>query len=307
VAVLIARTPWIDDDGTGQTGTILNNAIKTELYNQIDAALAALVPAGGGTVSGPFTVGGVLTVSGLGTHRFSASGPALGNIVNVENTSGSGDSYAQVHLAAGTSQVNLFAFSQGYSPASYIQPNSAAISVVGAGGLSIVAFDAAAAIRFYTGGTALQWQITPAGYLEPAINGLRVGSATNGVLVYPYNVADTGTAVVQTAVGYLAKQTSSARFKEHLEPWALPDDVLHRFLAVSPHQWDYTGQASGAAGFVAEDLDALPIRNRYGRSPLINYDAEGRPESNRDFAILALQHLVLRDLAARVAALEGAR
>ena len=34
----ITRTPIIDDNGTGTTGTIINNAWKTELYNQIDAA-----------------------------------------------------------------------------------------------------------------------------------------------------------------------------------------------------------------------------------------------------------------------------
>jgi len=33
----ITRTAWIDDDGTGTTGTVLNNAEKTILYNQIDA------------------------------------------------------------------------------------------------------------------------------------------------------------------------------------------------------------------------------------------------------------------------------
>jgi hypothetical protein len=32
----ITRTPWTDDDGTGTTGTIVNNAEKTLLYNQID-------------------------------------------------------------------------------------------------------------------------------------------------------------------------------------------------------------------------------------------------------------------------------
>jgi hypothetical protein len=36
----ITRTPWIDDDGTGTTGTIINNAEKTLLYNQIDALVA---------------------------------------------------------------------------------------------------------------------------------------------------------------------------------------------------------------------------------------------------------------------------
>jgi hypothetical protein len=40
----ITRTAMVDDDGTGTTGTILNNAWKTELYNQIDAADLALVP-----------------------------------------------------------------------------------------------------------------------------------------------------------------------------------------------------------------------------------------------------------------------
>ncbi len=33
----ITRTAWTDDDGTGTTGTILNNAVKTTLYDQIDA------------------------------------------------------------------------------------------------------------------------------------------------------------------------------------------------------------------------------------------------------------------------------
>jgi hypothetical protein len=40
MATTIPRTPWIDDDGSGTTGTVLNNAIKTELYDQIDAAFA---------------------------------------------------------------------------------------------------------------------------------------------------------------------------------------------------------------------------------------------------------------------------
>jgi hypothetical protein len=51
MAVTITRTPWVDDDGTGTTGTIINNAVKTELYNQIDAALGQLLPASGGPVN----------------------------------------------------------------------------------------------------------------------------------------------------------------------------------------------------------------------------------------------------------------
>ena len=33
----ITRTPMIDDDGSGTTGTIINNAWKQELYQQIDS------------------------------------------------------------------------------------------------------------------------------------------------------------------------------------------------------------------------------------------------------------------------------
>lgn len=33
----ITRTPIVDDDGTGTTGTVINNAWKQEFYDQIDA------------------------------------------------------------------------------------------------------------------------------------------------------------------------------------------------------------------------------------------------------------------------------
>jgi len=38
----IVRTPMIDDDGSQTTGTIVNAAWKTELYNQIDATAGSV-------------------------------------------------------------------------------------------------------------------------------------------------------------------------------------------------------------------------------------------------------------------------
>jgi hypothetical protein len=38
----ITRTAMVDDDGSGTTGTIINNAWKTEFYNQIDGAINAI-------------------------------------------------------------------------------------------------------------------------------------------------------------------------------------------------------------------------------------------------------------------------
>ncbi|MES2341712.1 MAG: hypothetical protein V4597_08540 [Pseudomonadota bacterium] len=74
MAVTITRTAWTDDDGSGTTGTVINNAVKTELYGQIDAALALLLPLAGGTLTGALAITGVgdlagLTVTATGTNR----------------------------------------------------------------------------------------------------------------------------------------------------------------------------------------------------------------------------------------------
>jgi hypothetical protein len=52
----IERTPIVDDDGSGHTGTILDAAWKDELYNQIDAYAALLGPSASipyFTITGP--------------------------------------------------------------------------------------------------------------------------------------------------------------------------------------------------------------------------------------------------------------
>jgi hypothetical protein len=65
MAVTITRTPWIDDDGTGTTGTVINNAVKTALYNDIDGGFAKLAQlAGGNAFTGAQTMGGNVTVNG---------------------------------------------------------------------------------------------------------------------------------------------------------------------------------------------------------------------------------------------------
>jgi hypothetical protein len=58
----ITRTAWIDDDGTGTTGTILNNAEKQLLYNQIDAAILPSV-----ATFTPVDVSGAGITFGVGT------------------------------------------------------------------------------------------------------------------------------------------------------------------------------------------------------------------------------------------------
>ena len=69
----INRTPLVDDDGSGTTGTILNNAWQTNLYNQIDTALAAVSGGGLAPTSGTFlpafgSTGGAITGATYGTQ-----------------------------------------------------------------------------------------------------------------------------------------------------------------------------------------------------------------------------------------------
>jgi hypothetical protein len=95
MAVTITRTAWIDDDGTGTTGTVINNAVKTGLYNEIDAALAKVAQlAGGNTFTGgqnvqylwASTAAGVGTTAQIGGASFNVSVPAPNPAIAIQNT-----------------------------------------------------------------------------------------------------------------------------------------------------------------------------------------------------------------------------
>ena len=120
-----------------------------------------------------------------------------------------------------------------------------------------------------------------------------------------------GTAAIIDANGRLYKLTSSRRYKENISPMAVTPEQLSAFVSTAPCFWDYKQEEgslavgrTGLASFIAEDLAELAIL-RDGRSVLNNYDAEGRPDSNRDAALIGLQHLVLQDHEARLSALQA--
>lgn len=120
MATTIPRTPWIDDDGSGTTGTVLNNAIKTELYDQIDVGLAgveaALVedvvtssttgvqnawnPGGAGpTFVAWYAASGDLTINGM-------VGGVIGRRVTIRNNA-AGVVYVNHNNAAGVADGHL--------------------------------------------------------------------------------------------------------------------------------------------------------------------------------------------------------
>jgi hypothetical protein len=114
-----------------------------------------------------------------------------------------------------------------------------------------------------------------------------------------------GTAAIWDGSGNLYKQSSSMRYKENIAEWNVTDAQLDAFVNLSPKLWDYTGKQNGCAGFIAEDIEALGLKNAYNTSPLINYSNEGEPDSNRDFALIALQHKVIQRLEATVKELKA--
>jgi hypothetical protein len=117
--------------------------------------------------------------------------------------------------------------------------------------------------------------------------------------------ANPGTAAIWDGSGNLYKQSSSMRYKENIAEWTVTDAQLDAFVNLSPKLWDYTGKQNGCAGFIAEDIEALGLKNAYNTSPLINYSNEGQPDSNRDFALIALQHKVIQRLEATVKELKA--
>jgi hypothetical protein len=96
----ITRTPIIDDDLSGETGTILNNAWKQELYNQIDGAI-------GGAAAELFTVGvaGTIALSaGYLTHIVNLNPPA-GTTIAITLSGGGGVNGERVVLFMRTAAV----------------------------------------------------------------------------------------------------------------------------------------------------------------------------------------------------------
>jgi hypothetical protein len=180
VAIAITRTAWTDDDGSGTTGTVLNNAVKTALYDQVDAILNATRTAdllftdatydigkSGATrprdivASRHVSLAGLLSVAGFGTHTFSAGGAGV-QLLTVENTTSGAANFARVLIQAGTAQGILDTYPQGYTTGSYDVQSGTACMGLGAGGLSIGATHASGDIRGYAGGSTQKFAVKAA-------------------------------------------------------------------------------------------------------------------------------------------------
>ena len=106
---------------------------------------------------------------------------------------------------------------------------------------------------------------------------------------------------MNTITGQILEITSSARYKKDIAPAAIPDSSA---LALQPKTFRPIVEEDGVGlvlGLIAEEVAAIPVLGDL----LVNYDDQGRPDSvNYDRIAIALID-VIKDLSARVEALEA--
>ena len=273
MAVTITRTPWIDDDGTGTTGTVINNAVKTALYDDIDAALAKVAQlAGGNTFTGAQGVTGNVVVTGNVNVTISAGTQALLNIRNP--VPGTGNN-AELSLGNDVQPRALIlqAYASNYASSGIFQANGTLLMTQGAGGLTMGPFDSAP-LRLVTNGTE-RLRIAATGDLllgaatfppSPVVFGLTSDATVkvpigiqnfgaSGALVGFFNNA--GTLIGQishataTTVAYVT--TSDARLKD--DAGRATDVAALRAVVVHDFAWKADGRTD--RGVFAQDAHAV--------------------------------------------------
>ena len=279
MAVTITRSPWIDDDGTGTTGTVINNAVKTDLYNQIDAALAKVPQlAGGNAFTGNQSITGTLSVASNGT--FTAANPGGSVIVGVQNTAAGAAAQTRVTIGndSDVALMTIMSLSSTFVAAGYNQPNGSVFYQGGSGGLSFLAAHGAGAIRFYSGGAAERMRITPTGELLIGTQTLVPGFAQKVGLVFDggvgsayviQNVAGSNTGninVFQNAAGgtagYINQTGALAVNYSTASDRRLKTDLgratdLAALRAVVIHDFTWTADGVRDRGVFAQDAQAL--------------------------------------------------
>ncbi len=272
MAVTITRSVWIDDDGTGQTGTVINQALHTTLYNEIDTALAKVAQlTGGNAFTGNQTIAGLVNVTGFGLHSYLASGVGAQQLRVTNPQVGTGNSASiQVGTDTDPALLQITAFSSGYTSNVYLKPNSGLILASGASGLTFATNHASGPITAWTN-FAERWRITPTG--EMYLNSVStVGAAQflvvsdqahSGIVIQNNNPANAltmmafcnsaagvaGTITQSGASGVAYNTSSDARLKDDA---GRASDVS-ALRAVVVH--DFTWKADGvrARGVFAQD------------------------------------------------------
>jgi hypothetical protein len=157
---------------------VLASTLREDVRTVVQEEVAAndITPAD--VISGDTTVDGRLTVTGFGTHMFSASGPGS-NSLRIRNMSGGSADFSSIQL--GNDQTDsvgsLYAFSTAYNSSGPYVANGFTFDGGNSGGLSLAATHGSGAIRFYSGGSNERMRLDAAGRLNVYGFGSHVFSA----------------------------------------------------------------------------------------------------------------------------------
>ena len=247
----------IRDNVTGpneiaEIAAVMSNASKTSGSLTFSTASAGVL-----TERMRLSEAGLLTVSGFGTHSFSAGGTNA-NEINVRNTTAGAANMARISLGNDNASdfFQLRAMSSTFTPSADLTASGATVRSEGAGGLNLSATHASGKIRFYSGGTAERGGFTSSGsfYVGPA--GSETVQLTAGgsvVASFPgssFNIA----AVSAFTNGTISYYSSDRRLKKNIEPIG---DGLAIVRQLRPSTFDLIADDYHAAGFIAQDVLGL--------------------------------------------------
>lgn len=145
-APTITRTAIVDDDGTLTTGTVINNAWKTELYGQIDAVIAAEDTA--------VRAGIVQTTTSTGTQNdFALTSQASllrcnnASLLTLTGLTGGADGQRLTIVSIGAGQVDLSHQAAGSTAGNRLInfATSAVTSLAAGSGVAVLVYDATTA------------------------------------------------------------------------------------------------------------------------------------------------------------------
>lgn len=315
--VALAATKKLFLDGVGMAG---------DTYVQESAGNVLSLLSGG--IEAKFT-SGVLTVSGGGTHTFSAGVNGV-NGVSVTNTTTGTVAEALLRLLAGTTDAFLESFSQGFTLSGSGIPSSTRLLARGTAGLTIQADDAAGVIRFYPGGATERARFLAAGGLvwgdtaqlgsTPAGIASKVDQSTTfnfcaqpasdvggGKFHTFLNAAGTeqGTITATNSTTTAYNTSSDARLKRSLGTAV----DLSALLAVRVHDFEWLTTDGGTArGVFAQEVAAIMPKVVTTGSDERNADGALVTPWSVDYSKFVPDLIVaVQQAHARIAALEGAR
>lgn len=141
-ASTISRATWTD----GSSGTTINNArLQADVYDKVDALIAANI-----------TFGGTISAEGFGTHTVSSGGSG-GNILKLRNSTAGTTNYCQFQLDNDGGNIGaLLVTSSTYTTVSDVVASAMALRSVGSGGLILSAVHASGSIKMYANSTVSQ-------------------------------------------------------------------------------------------------------------------------------------------------------